>query len=133
MFLAVAMVDLDRFKELNDRHGHAAGDAALVAVARALSGVCKDTALVGRIGGEEFLIADLVRTERPPGWGHQFCEAVAAITPPLTASVGTAALALRSVRFDVADEAFRQLVAHADDAMYQAKRCGGNQARHHLP
>jgi diguanylate cyclase len=132
MFLAVAMIDLDRFKELNDSHGHAAGDAALVAVARALSVACKDTALVGRIGGEEFLIADIVAMERPPGWGQKFCDAVAAITPPITASVGTAALALRNVGCDEADAAFRQLVAHADSAMYKAKRSGGNRARAHL-
>jgi hypothetical protein len=62
----VAYGHLDRFKDLNDRHGHAAGDAALVAVASALSAVCNDTALAGRIGAEEFLIADLVKTEHCP-------------------------------------------------------------------
>lgn len=129
MYLAVAMVDLDRFKDLNDSRGHAAGDAALVEVARALSVACKDTALVGRIGGEEFLIADIVATERPPGWGQKFCDAVAGITLPVTASVGTAAVALRDVGCDDADEAFRQLIAHADNAMYKAKRSGGNQVR----
>jgi diguanylate cyclase len=76
-YLAVAMVDLDRFKELNDSHGHAAADAALVAVAHALTAVCKDTALVGRVGGEEFLVADTVTTERPPGWVQQLCAALA--------------------------------------------------------
>jgi diguanylate cyclase len=132
MFLAVAMIDLDRFKELNDSHGHAAGDAALVEVARALSVACRDTAVISRIGGEEFLIADIVTTERQPGWGQRFCDAVAAITLPVTASVGTAALALRNVGCDDADAAFRQLVANADSAMYTAKRSGGNQARAHL-
>lgn len=131
MFLAVAMVDLDRFKAINDSQGHAAGDAVLVAAANALNAVCKDTALVGRVGGEEFLIADIVSTERPPGWGQRLCEAVAAITPTLTASVGTATLALCSIGCDDADQAFRGLVARADSAMYEAKRCGGNQSRHH--
>jgi diguanylate cyclase len=131
MFLSVAMVDLDRFKDLNDSRGHAAGDAALVATAHALTAVCKDTAVVARVGGEEFLIADIVTTRRPPGWGQRLCEAVAAAAPPVTASVGTASLALGSVGSDDADQAFRGLVAHADFAMYEAKRCGGNQARHH--
>jgi diguanylate cyclase len=130
MFLAVAMVDLDRFKAINDSQGHAAGDLALVATAQALTAVCKETALVGRVGGEEFLIADIVTTERPPGWGQRLCEAVAAVTPSLTASVGTATLALCSIGCDDADQAFRRLVAHADSAMYEAKRCGGNQSRH---
>lgn len=131
MFLAVAMVDLDSFKKLNDTHGHAAGDEALVAVAGALNAVCGDTAVVGRVGGEEFLIADIVTSDQKPGWGRQLCDAVAAINAPVTASVGIAALALRGILNDHADQAFRQLVAHADNAMYEAKRCGGNQTRHH--
>ena len=130
-FLAVAMVDLDRFKEVNDRHGHAAGDEALVATGRALTTVCRDTAIVGRVGGEEFLIADTVATERPPGWGEELCNAVGALLASVTASVGTATVELRSVGADDVEEAFRQLVADADAAMYEAKRCGGNQARHH--
>lgn len=131
MFLAVAMVDLDRFKAVNDSQGHAAGDKALVAAARALTAACLDTAVIGRVGGEEFLIADVVTTQPPHGWGHRLCHAVAAIPAAVTASVGTATLPLRSVGCDDAERAFRQLVADADAAMYEAKRCGGNQARHH--
>jgi diguanylate cyclase (GGDEF)-like protein len=131
MFLAVAMIDLDRFKNLNDTHGHAAGDEALAAVAAALNTACSDTAVVGRVGGEEFLIADIVTAEQKPGWGRQLCDAVAAINAPVTASVGIATMALRTVVADHADQAFRRLVAHADNAMYEAKRCGGNQTRHH--
>jgi diguanylate cyclase len=131
MFLAVAMVDLDHFKAVNDSRGHAAGDEALVAAARALTAVCQDSAVVGRVGGEEFLIADVVATQRPQGWGHKFCNAVAAIPASVTASVGTATLALGSVGCDDAERALRQLIVEADTAMYEAKRCGGNQARHH--
>jgi diguanylate cyclase len=131
MFLAVAIVDLDRFKQLNDTRGHAAGDEALVAVAGALTAACNETAVVGRVGGEEFLIADIVTTEQKSGWGRQFCDAVAALRHPVTASVGIATLALRTTASDQADHAFHQLVAHADNAMYEAKRGGGNQTRHH--
>ncbi|ORW33176.1 diguanylate cyclase [Mycobacterium paraense] len=131
MYLAVAMVDLDRFKAVNDSQGHAAGDKALVAAARALTAACLDTSVIGRVGGEEFLIADVVSAEPPHGWGHRLCRAVAAIPAPVTASVGTATLPLRSVGCDDAERAFRQLVAEADTAMYEAKRCGGNRARHH--
>ena len=130
MFLAVAMVDLDHFKAVNDSRGHAAGDEALVAAARAITAVCQDSAVIGRVGGEEFLIADVVSTERPQGWGHTLCDAVATIPASVTASVGTATLALRSVGCDDAERALRQLVVDADTAMYEAKRCGGNQARH---
>ncbi|WP_068186694.1 GGDEF domain-containing protein [Mycobacterium sp. UM_CSW] len=131
MFLAVAMVDLDHFKAVNDSRGHAAGDEALVAAARAITAACQESAVVGRVGGEEFLIADVVATQRPQGWGHKFCNAVAAIPASVTASVGTATLPLRDVGCDDVEQALRQLVADADTAMYEAKRCGGNQARHH--
>lgn len=131
MHLAVAMVDLDRFKELNDTRGHAAGDEALIAVAGTLSTACSETSVVGRVGGEEFLVADIVSTEQLPSWGRQLCDAVAAVNAAVTASVGIATLALGGVVSDYAEHAFHQLVAHADTAMYEAKRCGGNQTRHH--
>jgi diguanylate cyclase (GGDEF)-like protein len=131
MHLAVAMVDLDRFKELNDTRGHAAGDEALIAVAGTLTTACGETSVVGRVGGEEFLVADIVTTEQLLSWGRQLCDAVAAVNAAVTASVGIATLALGSVVSEYAEHAFHQLVAHADTAMYEAKRCGGNQTRHH--
>jgi diguanylate cyclase len=130
-YLAVAMVDLDRFKSINDTQGHAAGDAALVVVAHALTAASRHTALIGRVGGEEFLVADTVHTERPPGWGRRLCDAVAATPSPVTASVGIATLALADVGSNDAEQAYRQAIAHADSAMYEAKRLGGNQARYH--
>lgn len=54
---AVMVVDLDRFKAVNDRHGHGAGDAVLVEVARRLSDNLRMSDLLARIGGEEFLVA----------------------------------------------------------------------------
>jgi two-component system cell cycle response regulator len=54
---AVMVVDLDRFKLVNDRHGHASGDAVLVEVSRRLTATLRDSDLLARIGGEEFLIA----------------------------------------------------------------------------
>lgn len=61
---AVMVVDLDRFKQVNDRHGHAAGDCVLVEVARRLSENLRMTDLLARIGGEEFLVA-LPQTSLP--------------------------------------------------------------------
>jgi len=130
MYLAVAMVDLDRFKELNDTRGHAAGDDALIEVAATLTTACGEAAIVGRVGGEEFLIADIVTTEQLPEWGRQLCDAIAAMNASVTASVGIATLPLSGVVSDYAEHAFHQLVAEADTAMYEAKRCGGNRTRH---
>lgn len=55
--IEVAMVDLDSFKSLNDRYGHATGDAALRAVATWLVGLVGDHGIVGRVGGDEFAVA----------------------------------------------------------------------------
>ena len=54
--LTLAYVDLDDFKSINDRFGHARGDAVLVAVARAMRRACRSTDLVGRVGGDEFVV-----------------------------------------------------------------------------
>jgi diguanylate cyclase (GGDEF)-like protein len=53
---AVLVIDLDHFKEVNDRHGHIAGDSVLVAVAEGLRAEVRDQDLVGRFGGEEFVV-----------------------------------------------------------------------------
>lgn len=131
--LVVAMIDLDRFKNLNDTHGHSAGDHALVAVAHALRGHTRERALVSRVGGEEFLVAD-VFTELPPeSLGQRLCAAVAALPHGLTASVGTTAVDCDRVRAEADPHALiTALIGAADTAMYVAKRSGGNQTRHRL-
>lgn len=54
--LCIAIIDVDRFKQVNDQHGHAAGDLVLKTVAKALRGSLRESDLVGRIGGEEFAV-----------------------------------------------------------------------------
>lgn len=129
-YLAVALIDLDRFKAINDTYGHAEGDAALVEVARALTAATSDTALVCRMGGEEFLVADVVDARVPVDWAERLCAAVNTGGIPVTASVGTATVALQHADGADARETFRRLVDLADSAMYTAKRRGGNQTQH---
>lgn len=129
-FVALAMIDLDEFKAINDTSGHVAGDAALVAVSRALRSNA-DSAVIGRVGGEEFLVADVVPEAVPDEFGQRLCDAVGSIAFPVTASIGTASVALCSVASDDAVGVFHQLVADADAAMYVAKRGGGNRVSHH--
>ncbi|BCI56030.1 hypothetical protein NIIDNTM18_53080 [Mycolicibacterium litorale] len=129
-YLAVALIDLDRFKAINDVHGHASGDAALVDVSEALTAACAETALLCRMGGEEFLIADIVAAAVPTEWAKGLCAAVHSTPFRMTASVGTATVPLRDVRPEQADQTFQRLVTEADAAMYAAKRRGGNQVQH---
>ena len=55
-YVVVSVIDLDRFKQLNDTYGHSTGDNALVSVSRALRDTTDDGAVIGRSGGEEFVI-----------------------------------------------------------------------------
>jgi diguanylate cyclase (GGDEF)-like protein len=123
---AVAVVDLDRFKLVNDTHGHAAGDALLVAVGGALDAATREYDVVGRHGGDEFivLLADLDATEAATVMDR--CRAAVADIrigdPPVgvTASIGV----VTSLVGDNTDPA--ALVRAADDAVYAAKARGGD-------
>lgn len=129
--LVVALIDLDKFKALNDTHGHHVGDQALVAVADALRATATSSAVISRSGGEEFLIADVAPADEALARYQGLCDAVAALHIPVTASVGTATAALDVVSDHDPDGVVDHLIAAADMAMYRAKRNGGNQCHHH--
>jgi diguanylate cyclase (GGDEF)-like protein len=125
--VVITMIDLDRFKQLNDNYGHRTGDDALVAVARALRDTTDDTAVIGRSGGEEFVIAAIWHPDEIGRRAQQLCDVIAALPFGITASIGTANTHSAG---DSGDLLF-ELISAADDAMYVAKRRGGNQASHH--
>jgi two-component system cell cycle response regulator len=117
--LAVAMVDLDGFKAVNDRHGHEVGDHVLVAAAEALQRALRAEDVLGRLGGEEFLA--LLPDTGPEAAGRaaeRLRAAVANAGGPVhvTASVGWAVLR--------DGEAPDDLVRRADSALYAAKSEG---------
>ncbi|MFN3887127.1 MAG: GGDEF domain-containing protein [Aquabacterium sp.] len=122
--LCLLMVDVDHFKSINDRFGHAIGDEALVRVASCLRQNLRDGDRVGRIGGEEFLVV-LGSTELEDAQGvaerlrlvvAQTC--VDTLDGPLrlTVSIGLA----RSLP----DEDWAQVLGRADEGLYAAKRTG---------
>jgi diguanylate cyclase len=129
LLVAVA-IDLDRFKALNDTHGHDEGDRALVAVAATLRANTRKTAIISRSGGEEFVVVDVVSQEGLEVLTQRLCDAVAALPYPITASVGTARCPVQGLTDADPQTAVNTLVKAADDAMYTAKRAGGNQVRH---
>jgi diguanylate cyclase (GGDEF)-like protein len=129
--VVVMLLDLDRFKQVNDAHGHAAGDAVLVQLAQRLRRVCRDTDALVRWGGEEVLVlmrgtrredaADLaarigaVMREQPfdIGTGRPLT---------VTVSIGFAAFPLDPARPRAWD--WRATLALADSALYAAKEQG---------
>lgn len=129
-YLVVGLVDLDDFKAVNDAHGHSVGDQALVDVAQALRVAAGETAVIARSGGEEFLIADTAPTGDPSKLAQRICDAVAAQPARVTASVGTVCATLDNARDGAHKVLVDQLIEAADEAMYRAKRNGGNQSHH---
>ncbi len=132
-YLAFAMIDLDRFKALNDTLGHNAGDDALVGVGRALGRTLPPSAIVGRVGGEEFLVADIITSPVAHTLGEQARAAVTTTAYGLTASVGTAAVDVTSLNTATIVDSLHWLTVQSDVAMYTAKRAGGNRVHHHGP
>jgi len=121
--LALLLCDLDRFKSVNDEHGHQRGDAVLVEAADAIRRSLRPTEPVFRVGGEEFLVLlPGCDAERALPVAERVRAAIEAAEPgglPVTASVGLDAAAGDDIDFD---ELFRA----ADAALYEAKRGGRN-------
>jgi diguanylate cyclase (GGDEF)-like protein len=125
--LAVAMVDIDRFKAVNDTHGHAAGDAVIRDTAAAIRSQLRESDVVGRYGGEEFLML-------MPGCGAESgrevaervrkrIEAVPTLYGALELSV-TASFGLASTKVSGTEPS--SLIEAADSALYRAKSNGRN-------
>ncbi|TRW76984.1 GGDEF domain-containing protein [Mycolicibacterium sp. 018/SC-01/001] len=130
-YLLTALLDLDRFKAVNDTRGHAAGDQALVAVADALRATATPTTVIARSGGEEFLFADVVSTEDAAARYEKVRAAIEQLPCEITGSIGTALIDVGLIREESFDVMLDQLITAADKAMYDAKHDGGNQCRHH--
>ena len=114
--------DLDGFKAINDRFGHAAGDAALKAVAERLTANVRESDIVGRMGGDEFAVI-LVQADQPTAEAKAATLADAIEREPLAVGDMSAPIRLSfGVREIAADSDPETLIAEADAAMFVAKR-----------
>lgn len=124
--VGLLFLDLDNFKQLNDRHGHEFGDAALRTTAARLAGAVRKGDTVARIGGDEFLV--LLEGIAGMANAREAAEHILeALEPParfhgvdyrIESSIGIALFPQDGTDFD-------SLLASADEAMYRAKRAGG--------
>jgi diguanylate cyclase (GGDEF)-like protein len=125
--VAAMVLDLDHFKRLNDRHGHAAGDAVLRAVAESLSATVRPADVLARTGGEELVVVGLVSDpDEAQRLAERLRRAVAGASTAdghaVTASIGIALT--RPVDGENAPDALWRLIDRADVAMYEAKEAG---------
>jgi diguanylate cyclase (GGDEF)-like protein/PAS domain S-box-containing protein len=123
---AVLMVDLDEFKQINDTHGHSAGDAVLIAAAQTMTGCLRTSDLVGRWGGDEF-IALL------PGMTGQFlpekaelCRALIARSEVLVQGTRLATTVSIGAAVVEPGDTVESLLKRADASMYESKKGGRN-------
>ncbi len=126
--LAVMIADLDHFKAINDRHGHAAGDNVLRQSAATLARVIRTSDFVARYGGEEFVVvAPDCEISAAVRLAERFRTAIEQLridehgeTIPVTTSVGVASFA------DLTRTGPAELLRRADEALYRAKEAGRN-------
>jgi diguanylate cyclase (GGDEF)-like protein len=133
--LALVLVDLDHFKQVNDTYGHVSGDAALRSVAGVVNQCARDTDRAGRYGGDELavllpetdhvgacVLAERIRAKVAASGVEPPPDALVRTGPiPLTLSIGVAALPGSTPATP------SEFIARADAALYQAKRNGRNQ------
>ena len=134
---AVMFLDLDRFKQLNDNHGHDAGDALLCEVANRLQAQVRASDTVARLGGDEFVVM-LETLHKEPGQAHKIAESIAekirqALCLPyvMQTTAGTVnwecSSSIGVTLFQGNAVSAEELLKRADQSMYVAKKAGRNQ------
>jgi diguanylate cyclase (GGDEF)-like protein len=124
--VGVLLVDIDHFKDVNDQHGHLAGDAVLKEVAARLQGAIRTEDALGRWGGEEFIA---VLTDTPGEAIGVLAERMrqAIASTPFVLDDGTRIRVTVSIGHTAGTEDAEVLVHRSDDALYVAKEAGRNQ------
>jgi diguanylate cyclase (GGDEF)-like protein len=131
--VAVLVVDLDKFKQVNDLNGHQSGDAVLVEVARRIKALLPDTGVLARIGGDEFVCALPFDLDDRPAIDRFAAELIEEVSLPIADGEcmlqTTVSLGIASSRNDdgtPVEGGSSKLIHRADIAMYQAKKRGRN-------
>jgi diguanylate cyclase (GGDEF)-like protein/PAS domain S-box-containing protein len=125
--IAVIMLDLDHFKTVNDTYGHAVGDALLCGLTRRLAAIVRETDLLARLGGDEFAV--LLTGLRDVAGAITFASRILArLTAPMTVAgvPHTLRASLGVAVWPQAGQTPEAMLRRADEALYLAKREGGN-------
>ena len=134
--LALLVVDVDHFKEVNDTHGHAIGDEVLKQLTDVMRSSVRNVDLVSRLGGEEFVV---VMPDTPDTFAMMVAERLREVVEntPMTLDDGRELKVTISIgcamRLKDSDDSGDQLIARADAALYQAKNLGRNRVELAVP
>ena len=124
----LAYVDLDSFKEVNDRNGHAIGDRVLITVAQSMQTSIRHTDMVARMGGDEFALI-LPNTNKDAA-----CQILDKLLKLLTGSMRQnhwpVTFSVGAVTFTAPPESVHQMIKRADEIMYSVKQSGKNRFQH---
>jgi diguanylate cyclase (GGDEF)-like protein len=129
--LALMFIDLDKFKPINDTHGHETGDWVLQTVARRIEGALRASDTAARVGGDEFLalLPDLKTSDDALGVAEKIR---LALEQPFVTQSGVTLLASASIGIAIFPDHAQSgddLLRLGDQAMYEAKNSGGNSVR----
>jgi diguanylate cyclase (GGDEF)-like protein len=130
--LSVLILDLDNFKRVNDTYGHPAGDVVLRSFGKLITETAPESSLVGRFGGEEFLV---ILPGMSSGEANEAAQRIRAMVEITTISCGGVPVVSPTVSIGVATtfgwkECAEDLTAIADEALYAAKTAGRNRVVH---
>ena len=128
--ISILMIDVDQLKTINDTLGHLAGDKALKQIATALIAACRNTDIVGRFGGDEFLVVlpetDLMQTKIVANRILSQVSNLEVFDPAMVKRAIKPSVSLGIASYDGCNRGYKDLIQLADNNMYIAKRLGGN-------
>lgn len=124
---AIMMFDIDGFKDINDKHGHKAGDTVLVEVVKEINHIIRSSDKLIRWGGDEFVgILPGLREEYVSEFGEKFLEKIASLDILVENQVINLTISVGFSYFKDTDIDYNDVLKRADDAMYKSKREGKN-------
>ena len=125
--LAISMVDIDHFKQINDTHGHVAGDEVLRKLAMELRNHIRHPDVIGRYGGEEFLVVLPHSTIKAAAeQAERLCKYVQSLVIPSGENEIRITVSMGLAQYRIHHEDWQSFLSRADAALYQAKNAGRN-------